>query len=85
VTEEEAEAIKKYKVPISSTPSTELQTAMGLPIAFSGPPELQSLCSLGVDCHSMTSCSMPYEMRLLLQTSHAVYNQSFLDAGKAPK
>jgi hypothetical protein len=28
---------------------------------------------------------MPYEMRLLLQTSRAVYNQSFLDAGKAPK
>jgi len=85
VTHEEAEAIKKYKVPISSTPSTELQTAMGHPIAFSGPLELQSLCSLGVDCHSMTSSSIPSEMRLLLQTSRALYNQQFLDARKAPK
>jgi cytosine/adenosine deaminase-related metal-dependent hydrolase len=84
VTPEEAEAIKRHKVPISSTPSTELQTAMGYPVALCGPPDLQSLFSLGVDCHSMTSSSMPFEMRILLQTSRAFYNQRFVEAKKNP-
>lgn len=42
-------------------------------------------CSVGVDCQSNQSASIPSELRLLLQSSRATYNQKFTDEGKIPK
>jgi len=58
--------------------------ALGIPVAFSD-LGLQSQSSVGVDCHSNQSASIPSELRLLLQTSRALYNEKFLDQGKIPK
>jgi cytosine/adenosine deaminase-related metal-dependent hydrolase len=70
---------------ISSTPSTELQMAMTLPVAFQDKLGIQSQCSLGVDCHSNNSASMVSEMRLLLQSSRNSYNQEFVSQWKVPR
>jgi hypothetical protein len=65
---------------ISSTPSTELQMALGTPAAF----KCQSHASLGIDCHSATTCSIPNEMRLLLQSARGTANEAFMKAEKHP-
>ena len=61
--------------------------AMTLPMAFRDDiePNIQSQCSLGVDCHSNNSASMVSEMRLLLQASRNAYNEKFMSKGKVPK
>ena len=59
--------------------------ALGLPIAFNTSLGLQSQASVGIDCHSATSASMPSELKLLLQSSKGIENQRFIDAGKIPK
>jgi hypothetical protein len=61
--------------------------AMTLPIAFRDDlePNIQSQCSLGVDCHSNNSASMVSEMRLLLQSSRNAYNEEFVSRGKVPR
>jgi cytosine/adenosine deaminase-related metal-dependent hydrolase len=74
---------KKNNVSISSTPSIELQTSMSHTIAFSAPPELQHLCSLGIDCHSMTSSSTFRDAHFATRFTRTV-QPAFLDAGKAP-
>ena len=61
---------------ISSTPDTELQLALGLPVCFR--PSLHSISSLGVDCHSNNSGDILSAMRLALQTSRGIHNQRFL-------
>lgn len=68
----------------SSTPSTELQMALGQSVAFS-PLDIQSQSSVGVDCHSNNSGSIPSELRLLLQSSRGTYNQTFIDQDKIPR
>lgn len=84
-TQEDAALIKKSNSHISTTPSTELQMAMGYPIAFSETLNLQSHSSLGIDCHISTTASIPNEMRLLLQSSRALRSQKFIEAKKVPK
>jgi len=69
---------------VSVTPSTELQMGHGEPVAFQSKLGIQSHCSLGIDCHSNNTASIPGEMRLLLQSARGTYNQSFLAQGKVP-
>ncbi|TVY86592.1 5'-deoxyadenosine deaminase [Lachnellula willkommii] len=80
----EAALLLKANSHISVTPSTELQMGHGEPVAFQSKLGIQSHCSLGIDCHSNNSASIPSEMRLLLQSARGTYNQPFLDQGKVP-
>jgi cytosine/adenosine deaminase-related metal-dependent hydrolase len=84
-TQEDAALIKKSNSHISTTPSTELQMAMGYPVAFSETLNVQSHSSLGIDCHALTTASIPNEMRLLLQSSRALHSQKFIEVKKVPK
>jgi cytosine/adenosine deaminase-related metal-dependent hydrolase len=70
--------IESANAHVSSTPSTELQMALGVPIAFDIPHH----CSLGVDCHTSTTCSIPNEMRILLQSARGTYNEPYMAAQK---
>lgn len=56
----------------------------GEPVPFQDKLNVQSHCSLGIDCQSNNSASIPGEMRLLLQSSRGFYNQTLIDQGKAP-
>ncbi|KAJ7685791.1 hypothetical protein DFH06DRAFT_1159372 [Mycena polygramma] len=68
---------------ISSTPDSELQTGLGLPVCFR--PDLHAISSLGVDAHSNNSASVPSQMRLALQSAHGTHNQQFIAQGKLPR
>ncbi|TKA60922.1 hypothetical protein B0A55_11894 [Friedmanniomyces simplex] len=86
-TQEDAHLYCRLGVHVSSTPSTELQMGMGVPVvAFRDDlgKDLPENCSLGVDCHSATSAYIPYEARLGLQSARAVYGEKFLQQGKQP-
>lgn len=80
----DAALLRETNSHISCTPSTEMQMGHGYPLAFRPDLDIQSHCSIGIDCQSNNSASIPSEMRLLLQFSRAVYNQTFIDAGKSP-
>lgn len=56
----------------------------GQPVAFQDKLGIQSHCSLGIDCHSNNTASVPGEMRLLLQNARGTYNEPFLAQGKVP-
>ena len=82
----EAELMTKADVYFSSTPSTELQMALGAPTAFDeNVPELRPFASLGIDCHSNNSASIVGEMRLLLQSARGFKNQKLIDGGLIPR
>jgi cytosine/adenosine deaminase-related metal-dependent hydrolase len=68
---------------ISSTPETELQTAIGTPVCFR--PDLHKISSLGIDCHSNNSADMLSQMRLALQSARGTHNQRFIAEGKLPR
>ncbi|GKU07411.1 5-methylthioadenosine s-adenosylhomocysteine deaminase [Fusarium langsethiae] len=71
---------------ISSTPSTEMQMALGNPICLDDDyPMAQAQSSLGIDCHSNQASSIVYEMRLGLQASRAKRNQRYIDQELAPR
>lgn len=80
---------------ISSTPSTELQMAMGRPYAFDAAfidggvggdsIGLQSNASFGVDCHSCTAGSILSEAKLGLQSSRNLFNEHYLKQGVTPR
>ncbi|PVH72717.1 Metallo-dependent hydrolase [Cadophora sp. DSE1049] len=81
----DATLLAKTNSHVSTTPSTELQMAQGASTAFHPTLDITSQCGVGVDCHSNQSASIPSELRLLLQSSRATYNQKFVDEGKVPK
>lgn len=81
---EDIELIKKSGAQVSTTPSTELQMAHGVPVALNGDYDIDSHCSLGVDCHSATSSSIIAEMKLLLQSARGMRNAHFTTNGNAP-
>ena len=58
--------------------------ALGTPVAFSD-LGLQSRSSVGADCHSNQSASIPSELRLLLQCSRGLHNEKFIGQDKIPK
>lgn len=57
----------------------------GSTAAFHPTFNITSQCGVGVDCHSNQSVSIVSELRLLLQHSRGVYNQTFVDKGKVPR
>ncbi|KAF2189355.1 5-methylthioadenosine/S-adenosylhomocysteine deaminase n1 [Zopfia rhizophila CBS 207.26] len=82
----DCELMREAGTHVSSTPSTELQMAMGRSICFDAsaeqPREIQSHSSLGVDCHSNNASSIILEARLGLQNARNHYNEGFLKDGK---
>ncbi|KAJ7119107.1 hypothetical protein C8R44DRAFT_841381 [Mycena epipterygia] len=68
---------------ISSTPETELQTAIGLSVCFR--PDMHKVASLGIDCHSNNSGDILSQMRLALQNARGTHNQAFVEVGKVPR
>ncbi|KAG4424196.1 hypothetical protein IFR04_002600 [Cadophora malorum] len=81
----DATLLAKSNSHVSTTPSTELQMGQGACAAFHPTVDVTAQCSVGVDCQSNQSASIPSELRLLLQSSRATYNQKFTDEGKIPK
>lgn len=72
--QDDANIYLKRGMHVSSTPSTELQMAMGNPVAAFRDDlgqHMPQCCSLGVDCHSNNSAFMPGEARLGLQSARA--------------
>ncbi|KAL6416308.1 hypothetical protein AUP68_00525 [Ilyonectria robusta] len=83
ISAESIQAIADAGAHISSTPSTEMQMAVGFPVCLDDDlPHAQKQSSLGVDCHSNHASSIIYEMRLALQASRAKRNQKILDQGR---
>ena len=58
--------------------------SMGIPTLFDRRQDVQSCCSIGIDCHNATVPSIAAEMRSTLQSTRGRENQKFLDAGKLP-
>lgn len=95
INKEEAEHIKAKGAYISSTPSTELQMAMGRPYCFdasfldggaSGVSiGLQDNASLGVDCHSCTAGSVISEAKIGLQNARNSFGEYHLKQGNIPR
>jgi len=81
----EAEIYKKYGVFNSSTPDTEMQMAMGPPICFNDELGMQRLSSLGVDCHSNNTASIPAQMRLVLQSWRCINDETYRVKQKIPR
>jgi cytosine/adenosine deaminase-related metal-dependent hydrolase len=67
---------------ISSTPDTELQMALGEPVCFRA--DLESISSLGVDCHTASSTGIFGQMHLALQNARGTRNQRLIEDGKFP-
>jgi cytosine/adenosine deaminase-related metal-dependent hydrolase len=83
LTDREIELIREAGAGISSTPETELQMGMGFPVA-SRAFEANVRVGLGVDIVSNYSGDMFSQMRLGLQSTRAVRNRGFQEAGVAP-
>jgi cytosine/adenosine deaminase-related metal-dependent hydrolase len=81
MTSEETSSVLSTGAHVSSTPSTELQMALGEPICFQD--GIGNVSSLGVDCHSATSSSLVDEARLALQFTRGRHNQIALDTKSA--
>ena len=73
---EDVSLLNEHGCSISSTPDSEMQLALGLPVCFT--PGLYPISSLGADCHSMNSPDLLSAMRLSLQFSRGLHNQKFL-------
>jgi hypothetical protein len=90
--QKDADLIKVAGAHVSTTPSTELQMAMGRPVTFdaafldggaSGKAVgMQSHASFGIDCHSNNSGSVISEARVGLQNARNHYNEHFLRLGQ---
>lgn len=77
ITTDEFAALKDANAATSSTPSTELQMGMGLPVAFKAEAH-GCTASIGCDITSNNPADMFDQMRLLLQC------QRYVDAGDLP-
>lgn len=91
----DVELIKKHGAHLSSTPSTELQTAMGRPYCFdasfldggfSGDSiGVQDNASLGVDCHACTAGSIISEAKLGLANARNHFNEFYMKQDNTPR
>ncbi|KAH7390954.1 hypothetical protein DE146DRAFT_150289 [Phaeosphaeria sp. MPI-PUGE-AT-0046c] len=91
----DAELLKAKGAHLSSTPSTELQCAMGRSYCFdasfidggvSGDSiGLQDNASLGIDCHSCTGGSIAFEARLGLQNARNHFNEHYVKQNNTPR
>ncbi|KAK7225356.1 hypothetical protein V2G26_013359 [Clonostachys chloroleuca] len=76
---------KSQKWFVSSSPSVEMTLGLGVPICFENGSVLQdSACSLGVDCHCLSSTSMISEMRVALLAARGLDARHKLRQGKVP-
>ncbi|KAI9830655.1 MAG: hypothetical protein M1819_005465 [Sarea resinae] len=74
----DGELYAKSGAHVSSTPSTELQ--MGWPpVALR--EDFSAQASLGVDCHSLTSASLPAQMNLILQYARCKRQEELAEGG----
>lgn len=78
----DAEKLRKVDGALSSTPDTELQMGHGWPVCFQG--NVNSISSLGVDCHSNSAGGIVAQMRVGLQAERARRNYKTLESGKTP-
>ncbi|KAF3002432.1 hypothetical protein E8E13_004045 [Curvularia kusanoi] len=91
----DAELIKAAGAHLSSTPSSELQMAMGRPYCFDSAFAdggvhghsigLQDNASLGIDCHTITGGSILTEARVGLQNARNTFGEYHLKQGKIPR
>jgi cytosine/adenosine deaminase-related metal-dependent hydrolase len=91
----DAELMKAAGAFVASTPSSELQMAMGRPYCFNASFQdggvsgdsvgLQDNASLGVDCNSHTAASIVSEAKLGLQDARNCYNEFHMKQGKIPR
>lgn len=84
LTPNELALVKKRNAHISTSPTVELQMGMGTPACFDRERDVQSQCSIGLDCHNATLPSIPAELRCALQYSRGVENDRCFAAGKIP-
>lgn len=95
LTRSDAELLKKSGAHFSSTPSTELQCAMGRPYCFdasfldggvSGDSiGVQDVASLGIDCHACTAGSIISEAKLGLANARNYFNEYYMKQDKTPR
>ncbi|KAF3049561.1 hypothetical protein E8E11_005672 [Didymella keratinophila] len=91
----DAELIKSAGAHLSSTPSSELQMAMGRPYCFDASfvdggvtddaTGLQDNASIGVDCHTITGGSILTEARIGLQNARNTFGEHYMKQGKVPR
>lgn len=91
----DAKLIKAAGARVSSTPSSELQMAMGRPYCFDASfidggvtgdsIGLQDNASLGVDCHTITGGSILTEARIGLQNARNTFGEYHMKQGKIPR
>ncbi|EPS38487.1 hypothetical protein H072_7782 [Dactylellina haptotyla CBS 200.50] len=80
--DEDAAVLDKHGISVSSTPMTELQMGLGVPVCFD--PRFQNRAGLGVDCHSAGAGDMITQMRVGLQAERGMFNKKYVDEGKNP-
>jgi cytosine/adenosine deaminase-related metal-dependent hydrolase len=83
ISQEDAASLKAAGGHISSTPETEMQMSHGQSVCFRA--GLQDVTSLGIDCHSVVSSSLPTQMRIALQHQRANWNQGIIEKTHFPK
>ncbi|KAM5341579.1 hypothetical protein ACJ41O_014610 [Fusarium nematophilum] len=82
---EDVKLLQEANTYVSVTPNTEQSMAVGPSVCFRDDlPDMDKLCSLGVDCHSATSSSIVNEMRTALQFARGVDSVKHLKKGKLP-
>jgi cytosine/adenosine deaminase-related metal-dependent hydrolase len=91
----DAELIKSTGARLSSTPSTELQMAMGRPYCFNASfldggwtgdsIGVQDNASLGVDCHSAIANSIVSEAKIGLANARNHFNEHYLKQDLVPR
>lgn len=85
-TADDAKLMSEAGAYVSATPSTEAAMAVGPPVVFRGDlPGMDSVCSFGVDCHSITSSSMVNDMRMGLQYARGINSTENLLQNRLPK
>lgn len=71
---------------MSSSPSAEMTLGMGLPVGFRDQNKNNDVsCSIGTDCHCLSSSSMVNEMRLGLMAARGFDSVRKHDEGKYPR
>ncbi|KAK2606065.1 hypothetical protein QQS21_003583 [Conoideocrella luteorostrata] len=84
-TVEDVQLLNEAKAFASASPSVEMTMGLGPPVCFRHDlPNMDSVCSLGVDCHHSTSGSMVNEMRVGLLSARGAHAVQSLADGVVP-
>jgi cytosine/adenosine deaminase-related metal-dependent hydrolase len=82
LSDSDAEKLRNVNAALSSTPDTELQMGHGWPVCFQD--NVNSISSLGVDCHSNNAGGIVAQMRIGLQAERGRRNDETRKSGKIP-